>query len=121
RPRAKQMQPFDCGCERAFACGGDLVIAPLRPRLAERRALCFPARVNAAGMLEAAQRRVDGACRVAGHVDDLEPVPMAAGDGLQDQRGGERDSHFFTPRGAPRPALVRSRLRAREAADATLL
>jgi len=36
-------------------------------------------------MLEAPQRRVDGAGRAAGDVDDLEAEAVAAGDRLQDE------------------------------------
>ena len=77
------------------AGGGDLVIAPLRPRFSRGDALTLPLRSHVAGLLEPPERRINRARRVAGDVDDLETVTMAARDGLQDESGGERDPHDY--------------------------
>ena len=49
----------------------------------------------APGLLEPPECRVNRARRVAGDVDYLEPMAMAARDGLQDEGGGERDPHDY--------------------------
>ena len=55
------------------------------PPLRMRRFRILPARSEQPGVLQTAERRIDRAVREPRRVHDLEPVPVSAGDRLEDQ------------------------------------
>src|SRR5688572_10022576 len=65
-----------------------LVVATARPRVLARFLVGFPVRTDQAQRLEPAQCGVDGPAGQAGDVHDVEPEPMALGEGLQEEETG---------------------------------
>src|SRR6185295_17664061 len=93
QPRRTRRQPVEIAelfqrlFEQALAGLAQLVVAPRRPAFALRDRRILPARVNTAVGLELAERRIHRAAREAGHVDDVEAVPIAVRDGFEDREG----------------------------------
>src|SRR5687768_3258703 len=71
--------------EDACALRGHTVIAPRRPLLVARRFAIFPGGPHEAVALEPPQRRVNRAARQPGRIHDVEPMPRAARERVQNR------------------------------------
>jgi len=82
--------------QRLAARARQLVVLARGARLGLRDARLLPLGREVPRFIEAAQDGIHGAARHAGDVDDVEPVAVAVGDRLQDDRrriGEESFSH----------------------------
>jgi hypothetical protein len=74
--------------ERTHPGGRDLVVTTWRALLTMRHRVRLPAGSHEASALESAEDRVDGAAGQAGRIHDIEAIPDAGRDSLEDSDGG---------------------------------